>query len=46
MFTAIYNFFSDILDLDFLSSQPKDYFLGAWDSFVDIFDAVKDGISS
>ncbi|AEG82402.1 MULTISPECIES: hypothetical protein [Corynebacterium] len=46
MFTAIHNFVLDLLDLDFLSSQPKDYFLGAWDSFLDIFDAIKDGFSS
>ncbi|AEK93126.1 hypothetical protein [Corynebacterium pseudotuberculosis] len=37
MFTAIHDFLLSVLDLDLLSSEPKDYFSVGWDSFKDIF---------
>ncbi|BDV26706.1 hypothetical protein [Corynebacterium ulcerans] len=57
MSSAIHEFLTNIFDLDFLSSNPEYYFSDGWeafkqifsvmeDSFLDIFDAVKDGLSA
>ncbi|MEY6434984.1 hypothetical protein [Corynebacterium pseudotuberculosis] len=42
MFTAIHDFLLSVLDLDVLSSDPKDYFSEGWDTFKGIFVAIED----
>lgn len=57
MSSAIHEFLANIFDLDFLPSNPEYYSSDGWeafkqifsvmeDSFLDIFDAVKDGLSA
>lgn len=46
MFTAIHEFLTNILDLDFLSSQPKYYFSDGWEYFKEIFSAIEDHFSN
>lgn len=40
MFAAIYDFVAGLLDLDFLSSNPKGYFAEGWGDFKEVFSAI------